>query len=52
MHIQFNTDNRITGDEALAAQAEQIVESRLNRFSSRLSRVDRNKGAAKYSPAE
>jgi hypothetical protein len=40
MHIQFNTDNRITGDEALTAQAEQIVESRLNRFSSRLSRVE------------
>lgn len=40
MHIQFNTDNRITGDEALAAQAEEIIQSRLNRFSGRLSRVE------------
>ncbi len=40
MLIQFNTDNRITGDEALAAQAEDIIASRLNRFSSKLSRVE------------
>lgn len=40
MLIQFNTDNRITGDEYLAAQAEEIVTSRLNRFASRLSRVE------------
>lgn len=40
MLIQFNTDNRITGDEDLAAQAEEIVTSRLNRFASRLSRVE------------
>ncbi|WP_026091254.1 HPF/RaiA family ribosome-associated protein [Blastomonas sp. AAP53] len=40
MLVQFNTDNRITGDEALAAQAEEIVTSRLNRFSSRLTRVE------------
>ncbi len=40
MLIQFNTDNRITGDEALAAQAEDIITSRLGRFSSKLSRVE------------
>lgn len=40
MLIQFNTDNRITGDESLATQAEEIVKSRLDRFSSRLSRVE------------
>lgn len=40
MLIQFNTDNRITGDEALAAQAQEIVTSRLDRFSSRLSRIE------------
>ncbi|GGB57597.1 HPF/RaiA family ribosome-associated protein [Blastomonas aquatica] len=40
MLIQFNTDNRITGDEAMAAEAEEIVKSRLDRFSSRLSRVE------------
>ncbi|WP_373488816.1 HPF/RaiA family ribosome-associated protein [Blastomonas sp.] len=40
MKIQFNTDNRITGDETLAAEAESIVASRLNRFANRLSRVE------------
>lgn len=40
MLIQFNTDNRISGDEALATQAEDIITSRLGRFSSRLSRVE------------
>ncbi len=40
MLIQFNTDNRITGDESLAAQAEDIIASRLSRFSARLSRVE------------
>lgn len=40
MLIQFNTDNRITGDEQLASQAEEIVKSRLDRFSSRLTRVE------------
>jgi len=40
MIIQFNTDNRITGDEALADEAEKIVDSRLKRFASRLSRVE------------
>lgn len=40
MLIQFNTDNRITGDEALASEAEDIIKSRLNRFSSRLTRVE------------
>lgn len=40
MLVQFNTDNRITGDDALAAQAEDIVTSRLSRFSNRLTRVE------------
>lgn len=40
MLIQFNTDNRITGDEDMAAQAETVVSSRLKRFESRLSRVE------------
>lgn len=40
MHIQFNTGNRITGDQSLAAQAEEIITARLDRFSSRLTRIE------------
>jgi len=38
--IQTNTDRHITGNDALAAQAESIFQGALARFSDRITRVE------------
>jgi ribosome-associated translation inhibitor RaiA len=40
MQIQINTDRNIEGREALADQLRDVVESALNRFSDRITRVE------------
>jgi hypothetical protein len=40
MMIQVNTDNNITGREELVRTAEEVVGGALNRFSSRISRLE------------
>ena len=40
MLIQVNTDNHITGREALTSRVEATVESALTRFSERITRVE------------
>jgi len=40
MHIQMNTDSNIEVHEALAAQVNSVVESALNRFIDRITRVE------------
>jgi len=40
MQIQVNTDNNIEGREQLASHVRSVVESTLNRFSDRITRVE------------
>lgn len=40
MHIQFNTDNNITGSEELASKYVSNVEKALMRFDDRITRVE------------
>lgn len=40
MDVQINTDNRISGSADLAAHAESRIRERLERYSSRLTRVE------------
>lgn len=40
MQFQFNSDNRIDGDAAVAEQVETLVRGRLERVSDRLTRVE------------
>ena len=40
MQIQINTDRNIKGNEALAAQVRDVVESALSRISDRITRVE------------
>jgi len=40
MQIQVNTDRNIEGREKLTAHVESVVESALNRFSDRITRVE------------
>ena len=40
MHIEISTDNNIEGREELATQLKGLVESALNRFSDRITRVE------------
>ena len=39
MHIQINTDSNIEGREKLTAHVRSVVESALNRFRDRITRV-------------
>jgi hypothetical protein len=40
MRFQFNSDNRISGDAAVAERVETLVRGRLDRVSGRLTRVE------------
>ena len=40
MQIQFNTDESVVGDEALARHAEEIVQRALGRFADKVTRVE------------
>ncbi len=40
MHIEISTDNKTEGDEKLAAHVKGEVESALDRFSDRITRVE------------
>ena len=40
MQIQLNTDNNLTGSEALAGQLEGDLRAALDRFSARITRVE------------
>lgn len=40
MQIQFNTDESVAGDEALARHAEEIVQRVLGRFADNVTRVE------------
>lgn len=40
MRIQLNTDKHIEGNQQLAAQVREVVESALGRFSDQITRVD------------
>ncbi|MGA9580405.1 MAG: HPF/RaiA family ribosome-associated protein [Allosphingosinicella sp.] len=40
MQFQFNSDNRIEGDAAVAERVETLVRDRLERVSDRLTRVE------------
>ncbi len=40
MQFQFNSDNQIDGDRAMAAQVEGITRARLGRIEDRLTRVE------------
>lgn len=40
MHIQFNTDNNITGSDALASKYISKVEKSLMRFNDRITRIE------------
>lgn len=40
MQFQFNSDNRVVGDTAVAEDVEALVRGRLSRISDRLSRVE------------
>lgn len=40
MHIQINTDKNVEGPDAFSGQMKAIVESTLNRFSERITRVE------------
>lgn len=40
MQVQINTDNQLSADEALRAQAEAILATALGRFSNRITRVE------------
>ncbi len=40
MHIEFSTDNKIAGNDELAAHVKRVVEQALGRFSDRISRVE------------
>ena len=40
MQILLNTDNRLSGSEPLAAQVEDEVRARIDRFSDRVTRVE------------
>ena len=40
MQIQLNTDKHIDGNQQLAAQVREVVESALARFSDQITRVD------------
>jgi ribosome-associated translation inhibitor RaiA len=40
MHIQFNTDNNIQGDQTLASRYISKLEKYLNRFSERITRIE------------
>lgn len=40
MQVQINTDHNIAGHEAMAARFAAVVESVLNRFSDRITRVE------------
>lgn len=40
MQVQVNTDNNISGSEALQLQVEQVVQSALKRFGDRVTRVE------------
>ena len=40
MQIQVNTDSNIEGREKLTAHVRSVVESALNRFSDRITRVE------------
>lgn len=40
MQFQFNSDNRISGDVAMAGRVEALVRGRLDRVSDRLTRVE------------
>jgi ribosome-associated translation inhibitor RaiA len=40
MHIQFNTDRNIEGDEAMTHLVESVVHGTLDRFSEQITRVE------------
>jgi hypothetical protein len=40
MQFQFNSDNRVSGDAAVAEQLEALVRGRLSRIADHLSRVE------------
>ena len=40
MKIQLNTDSHIVGSDALAAEIEKKINSTLNRFSDRITRIE------------
>lgn len=40
MHIQFNTDNNITGSDALASRYISEIENSLMRFDDRITRIE------------
>jgi hypothetical protein len=40
MQFQFNSDNRVSGDAAVAEQIEALVRGRLERVSDRITRVE------------
>lgn len=40
MHVQLNTDNILSGSATLARDVEEILESALDRFDERLTRIE------------
>ncbi len=40
MEIQFNTDNHLTGTEALTAHVETELRAKLERFAARITRIE------------
>ncbi len=40
MHFQFNSDNQIDGNSAMAERVEEIARARLGRIEDRLTRVE------------